>query len=152
MVHTNFGGNSYGPIVLKVLQKFPPTLVLVHGWLFPDSLRCAPQAHSGVAKVLVQKRIFRAATSQNLVVKFGGEICGGALVENASDDFPQRGKLENILPNFARSSPPISPTTSPTSLWKSLRILGEPKWGLTNITWPQLGPFFCTSVSPINGH
>ena len=22
-------------MVLKVLQKFPPTLVLVHGWLFP---------------------------------------------------------------------------------------------------------------------
>ena len=28
-------GNSYGPMVLKVLLKFPPTLVLVHGWLFP---------------------------------------------------------------------------------------------------------------------
>ena len=27
-------GNSYGPMVLKVLPKFPPTLVLVHGWLF----------------------------------------------------------------------------------------------------------------------
>ena len=28
------------------------------------------------------------ATTQNLVVKFNGEICGGVLVENASDDFP----------------------------------------------------------------
>ena len=28
-------GNSYGPMVLKVLLKFPPTLALVHGWLFP---------------------------------------------------------------------------------------------------------------------
>ena len=28
------------------------------------------------------------ATTQNLVVKFDGEICGGVLVENASDDFP----------------------------------------------------------------
>ena len=27
------------------------------------------------------------ATTQNLVVKFDGEICGGVLVENASDDF-----------------------------------------------------------------
>ena len=60
------------------------------------------------------------ATTQNLVVKFDGEICGGVLVENASDDFPQQKKLENLLPNFAGSSPPISPTTSPTSLWKSL--------------------------------
>ena len=60
------------------------------------------------------------ATAQNLVVKFDGEICGGVLVENASDDFPQQKKLENLLPNFARSSPPISPKTSPTSLWKSL--------------------------------
>ena len=32
----------------------------------------------------------------------------------------QQKKLENILPNFAGSSPPISPKTSPTSLWKSL--------------------------------
>ena len=42
------------------------------------------------------------ATTQNLVVKFDGEICGGVLVENASDDFPQQKKLENLLPNFAR--------------------------------------------------
>ena len=60
------------------------------------------------------------ATTQNLVVTFDGEICGGVLVENASDDFPQQKKLENLLPNFAGSSPPISPKTSPTSLWKSL--------------------------------
>ena len=60
------------------------------------------------------------ATTQNLAVKFDGEICGGVLVENASDDFPQQKRLENLLPNFAGSSPPISPKTSPTSLWKSL--------------------------------
>ena len=53
-------------------------------------------------------------------MKFDGEICSGVLVENASDDFPQQEKLENLLPNFAGSSPPISPKTSPTSLWKSL--------------------------------
>ena len=41
-------------------------------------------------------------------------------MENASDDFRQRKKLANILPSFAGSSPPISPKTSPTSLWKSL--------------------------------
>ena len=29
-------------------------------------------------------------TTQNLVVKFDGEISGGVLVENASDDFPTR--------------------------------------------------------------
>ena len=48
------------------------------------------------------------ATTQNLVVKFDGEICGRVLVEKASDDFPQQKKLENLLPNFAGSSPPIS--------------------------------------------
>ena len=58
--------------------------------------------------------------TQNLIVKFDGEICGGTLVENDSDDFPQQKKLENLLPNFAGSSPPISPKTAPTSLWKSL--------------------------------
>ena len=35
LVHTFSWGNSHGPMVLKVLLKFPPTLVLVHGWLFP---------------------------------------------------------------------------------------------------------------------
>ena len=35
LVHTFSWGNSYGPMVLEVLLKFPPTLVLVHGWLFP---------------------------------------------------------------------------------------------------------------------
>ena len=35
LVHTFSWGNLYGPMVLKVLLKFPPTLVLVHGWLFP---------------------------------------------------------------------------------------------------------------------
>ena len=48
-------------------------------------------------------------------------ICGGVLVENVSDDFPQQiKKIENIFPNFPGSSPTISPKTSPTSLWKSL--------------------------------
>ena len=47
------------------------------------------------------------------------------MVENASDDFPQQKELENILPNFAGSSPPISPKTSPTSLWKSLVLTYE---------------------------
>ena len=35
LVHTFSWGNSSGPMVLKVLLKFPPALVLVHGWLFP---------------------------------------------------------------------------------------------------------------------
>ena len=30
------------------------------------------------------------ATTQNLVVKFDGEICGGVLVENASANFPSK--------------------------------------------------------------
>ena len=35
LVHTFSWGNLYGPMVLKVLQKFPPKPALVHGWLFP---------------------------------------------------------------------------------------------------------------------
>ena len=31
LVHNFFGGNEYGPMVLKDLLKFPPTLALVHG-------------------------------------------------------------------------------------------------------------------------
>ena len=37
--------------------------------------------------------------------------------------FSQQKKLENLLPNFAGSSPPSSPKTSPTSLWKSLVLM-----------------------------
>ena len=39
LVHTFSWGNSYGPMVLKVLLKFLPTLALVHGWLFPDGAK-----------------------------------------------------------------------------------------------------------------
>ena len=35
LVHIFSWGNSYGPMVLKVFLKFPPTLVLVREWLFP---------------------------------------------------------------------------------------------------------------------
>ena len=35
LVHTFAWGNSYGPMVMKVPLKFPSTLALVHGWLFP---------------------------------------------------------------------------------------------------------------------
>ena len=45
LVHTFSCGNSYGPMVLKVLQKFPPTLALVHGWLFPEVSRVFPECH-----------------------------------------------------------------------------------------------------------
>ena len=69
------------------------------------------------------KLFSRAATTQNLVVKFDSEVCGGVLVENASDNFPQQKKLENLLPNFTGSSPPISPKTSPTSFWKLLVLI-----------------------------
>ena len=43
LVHTFSWGNSYGPMVLKVLLKFPPTLALVHGWLFPVEPRKRPE-------------------------------------------------------------------------------------------------------------
>ena len=42
--------------------------------------------------------------------------------------FPQQKKLENLLPNFAASSPPISPKTSPTSLWKLLVLTYVETW------------------------
>ena len=47
-----FLGNSYGPMVLKVLLKFPPKLVLVHGWLFP-------------VLMVVSKRWFEFSGEQN---------------------------------------------------------------------------------------
>ena len=38
----------------------------------------------------LSSRFVVTAITQNLVVKFDGEICGGVLVENASDDFPSK--------------------------------------------------------------
>ena len=44
----------------------------------------------GIAAIVSHfARYLGPATTQNLVVKFDGEICGGVSVENASDDFPQ---------------------------------------------------------------
>ena len=44
LVHTFSWGNSYGPMVLKVLLKFHPTLALVHGWLFPAQSKIASKS------------------------------------------------------------------------------------------------------------
>ena len=75
-------------------------------------------------------------------MKFDGEIRGGVLVENASDDFPQQKKLEHLLPNFAGSSPPTSPKTSPTSLWKSLVLIFWPVNSVGVTTQTQNATFF----------
>ena len=93
-------------------------------------VRCRKQILTKMAKMTslhASQPSVGPATTQNLVVKFDGDICGGVLAENASDDFPHQKKLENLLPNFAGSSPPISPKTLPTSLWKSLVLTSEPK-------------------------
>ena len=57
-------------------------------------------------------------------------------MENVSDDFLQQKKLENLLPNFAGSSPPISLKTSPTSLWKSLVLTNFDVFDLAPFHWP----------------
>ena len=46
-------------------------------------------------------------------------------MENASDDFPSKRSPKISFSGFAGSSPPISPKTSPTTLWKSL-VLKKP--------------------------
>ena len=61
LVHIFSWGNSYGPMVLKILLKFPHTLVLVRGWqeLFPGkdgSIFMRPPSESvstGVWRILV---------------------------------------------------------------------------------------------------
>ena len=46
LVHIFFWGNSYGPMVLRVFLKFPPTLALVHGWLFPGKVHFTLRKHT----------------------------------------------------------------------------------------------------------
>ena len=55
-----------------------------HIWM-ASAHRCA-----NISRHSIAKRKLGPATAQNLVVKFDGEICGGVLVENASDDFPSK--------------------------------------------------------------
>ena len=126
-----FHGNVRGEVRVNFLALFASKLYI---------FMCGALKLSGIVRADVRLNIaipmlfwslfLGPATTQNLVVKFDGEICGGVLVENASDDFPQQKKLENLLPNFAGSSPPISPKTSPTSLWKSLVLIF---WTLSNV-------------------
>ena len=54
LVHTFSWGTSYGPMVLKVLLKFPPTLALVHGWLFPEEPRKPRKPRNHVLKTPAQ--------------------------------------------------------------------------------------------------
>ena len=62
------------------------------------------KAGAGTTRFCTMKiGILGPATSQNLVVKFDGEICGGVLVENASDDFPSKKKSKI----FFQTSPEI---------------------------------------------
>ena len=96
------------------------TIVLSYGFTLKFALPQTELQTLGQNCERTLAQLLGPATIQNLVVKLDGEICGGVLVENASHDFPRQKKLENLLPNFAGSSPPISPKTSPTSLWKSL--------------------------------
>ena len=91
MVHTNLGGNSHGPMVLKVFQNFPPTLVLVHGWLFPEDFG-DPRSSS---------RIFRNR-DMLLLPKFGNFPC------NPPGKSPPRLKMSNkSLQRSLRASAPV---------------------------------------------
>ena len=58
-------------------------------------------------------------------------------MEYAFDEFPQKKKLEYLFPNFAGSSPPISPKTPPTSLWKLLVSKTAHAKLVSNGTWPS---------------
>ena len=60
------------------------------------------------------------ATTQNLVVKLMVKFAVEFWWKMLLTIFPSKRSSKNLLPNFAGSSPPISPKTSPTSLWKSL--------------------------------
>ena len=53
LVHTFSWGTTYGPMVLKVLLKFPPTLVLVHGWLFPAKTMVGGSCHENVSIAMI---------------------------------------------------------------------------------------------------
>ena len=52
-----FQGNLHGPMALKVRQKFPPSLALVRGWLFPE--------------IIVKFRQFWAIVSRSCKTKTG---------------------------------------------------------------------------------
>ena len=72
-VHTFSWGNSYGPMVLKVLLKSPPTLVLVHRWIFPEGTKhgtTVPKTGTRVHSpkpTLLQNRPFVSSRTAELI-------------------------------------------------------------------------------------
>ena len=62
------------------------------------------------------------ATTQNLVVKFDGEICGGVLVENSSDDFPSKRSSKISF----QTSPEVRHQFRPNFANFTLEIAGAP--------------------------
>ena len=66
LVHTNFGGNSYGPIIGPFIwtngpessSKVSPTLALVHGWLFPVKRRVTEGPCITMLHMLVHLNLF----------------------------------------------------------------------------------------------
>ena len=71
LVHTFSWGNSYGPMVLKVLLKFSPTLVLVHGWLFPGG-DWGPTSRNGISFLSGMSRLWAATRKADLEPRGSG--------------------------------------------------------------------------------
>ena len=96
MVHTNFGGNSYGPIIGPSLflgkfvwtngpessSKVSPTLVLVHGWPFLDF---------NMYQALPRRRLVRSRLVRRRLVSGDGAHVSAAFSR------PERGRTVKSL-------------------------------------------------------
>ena len=99
LVHTFSWGNSYGPMVLKVLLKFPPTPVLVPGWLFPG-LQKHVSKRSSIAFWISFGHVFRGFC--HFVTTFYQTPFGGIFMRQGKNRSPQldQGRWRLASPHF----------------------------------------------------
>ena len=121
LVHTFSWGNSYGPMVLKVLRKFPSTLVLVHGWLFPELFGFSALQHETGNRTLVLRiasrrwQRFQVADSACQVFLQSEDAMGGVEkrgVENLTNDTPPKKGFWTPPPHTVRSVFPVQQSTT----------------------------------------
>ena len=110
LVHTFSWGNLHGPMVLKVLLKFPPTLALVHGWLFP-----AMPSFFGVLSGPPPGTVVDGGRDHNLITyKVGG-------LHHAAHLFLRARKKKIFLFSGGATSSRTVPKTQPLQVAFSLR-------------------------------
>ena len=149
-----FQGNSYGPMALKVRQKFPLRLVLVHGWLFPIIFtvlgQFSPKAARNRLIIIGAGQMGSYANAQS------DRIQSNPIQSNPLDSNPLQSQPMGSNPtelnqiSFNGTGPNAMPSDPIQSMsrifWDSRWQL--PIWGLSGETKDDLGKWHTASTCP----